>query len=1288
MEVSALIGPRGEHRSGNDAWGPGQDPRRATAVDWLVPTRAGATRAGSTTSLGRGCTPFRTRWCAICTTLVLFLATLATCGSSSDRPSAPASEAARVGPVYGLWFRRDASSNWQRAASPDSARMVGGGLAAADYDGDGDIDFYVVGGGLDPNHLYENQNGTFVERAEAVGLALTEWGSGPVFGDIDADGDLDLFIGGMNNTKPRVLENRLTEPEGRFVDVTAASGIRFTARNTVSATLFDYDGDGWLDLATTHWANPIPGNDPQTLWRNNGDGTFSSATVPTGIAATLFEDGSDYTFTANFTDIDDDGDGDLLMSADYGESQVFRNNGDGTFANITDNDVIVDQFGMGGAVGDFDNDGDMDWFVTSIYNLDEGGRFFGNRMYRNDGSGVFSDATRGVADGGWAWGACAADFDNDGALDIAQVNGWTTEAQWDFSRDNVRLFHNVDPAKLAFVERASEAGISNLSQGRGIACFDMNRDGLLDIVISNNAEDNVVVYRNETRNANNYLSVRLDGQPPNHFGIGARITVTTANASQIRQLGGTSNFASHDPLEAHFGLGYATRAHVHVLWPDGTATSTRDVQANQQITLAQRAALRLVVRQGAGTGIYEAGDEIAVSAAPPASGYHFSHWTSVGGGILADPRAADTTFVMPDGPATVTAHYLPGVSPSTDVSAARRWSEVLLQAIRNDYARPTVHARNLFHLSAAMYDAWAAYDPTDQPASPWLLGRGRADSHCSAEGVSAPDDVEEARRAALSYAAYRLIRHRFHASPGSGQIRLDADALMGHFGYDVEVDDTDLELGPAALGNHIGRCYVDFGLVDGANEANDYANIAYEPVNEALEPAKPGNPGIKDLNRWQPLALAEFIDQAGNPSDSEPEFLGPEWGSVVPFALAEEDLTVHERDGYEYWVYHDPGEPPKIGGDDAGQYKWSHARVAEWSSHLDPTDGVTWDISPASLGNNASYPGSFADHAGFFPIDGGDQSRGHETNPATGAPYEPQVVPRGDYTRVLAEFWADGPDSETPPGHWFVILNEVNDHAMLRRRFQGEGPELGLLEWDVKAYFALGGAMHDAAIAAWGIKGWYDYIRPISSLRAMADRGQGSDAEGASYHVDGIVLRTGYIEVIETGDELAGTDDEHVGKIKLFAWRGPDAIDNPDTDVAGVGWILAENWWPYQRPSFVTPPFAGYVSGHSTYSRAAAEVLTALTGDAYFPGGMSDFEIRANEFLVFENGPSVDMTLQWATYRDASDQCSLSRIWGGIHPPADDIPGRLIGIEVGNDAFALAVAYYEGTDGQNDSSSP
>jgi hypothetical protein len=230
----------------------------------------------------------------------------------------------------------------------------------------------------------------------------------------------------------------------------------------------------------------------------------------------------------------------------------------------------------------------------------------------------------------------------------------------------------------------------------------------------------------------------------------------------------------------------------------------------------------------------------------------------------------------------------------------------------------------------------------------------------------------------------------------------------------------------------------------------------------------------------------------------------------------------------------------------------------------------------------------------------------------------------------------------------------------------------------VKAYFALGGALHDVAITAWGIKGWYDYIRPLSAIRFMADQGQRTDPTLPRYAPNGLPLIPGFIEIVQEGDTLAGNGGQHVGKLKLYAWRGPDTIANPDTDTAGAGWMLAENWWPYQRPTFVTPPFAGYISGHSTFSRAAAEILTLLTGDAYFPGGLGEFHAPKNEFLVFEEGPSVDITLQWATYRDASDQTSLSRIWGGIHPPADDIPGRLIGEKIGVEAFRHAEYYFLG----------
>ena len=182
-----------------------------------------------------------------------------------------------------------------------------------------------------------------------------------------------------------------------------------------------------------------------------------------------------------------------------------------------------------------------------------------------------------------------------------------------------------------------------------------------------------------------------------------------------------------------------------------------------------------------------------------------------------------------------------------------------------------------------------------------------------------------------------------------------------------------------------------------------------------------------------------------------------------------------------------------------------------------------------------------------------------------------------------------------------------------------------------------------------------------------------------NYDPHGLPLIPGLIELVQSGEELAGGSDENVGKVKIYAWKGPDFINDPETDIAGVDWILGERWWPYQRATFVTPPFAGYLSGHSTFSRAAAEVLTRLTGDRYFPGGMGTFDFAQNDYLFFEVGPSESMTLQWATYQDASDQTSLSRIWGGIHPPIDDIKGRIIGHKIGNEAFDMALDYFEGT---------
>ena len=623
-----------------------------------------------------------------------------------------------------------------------------------------------------------------------------------------------------------------------------------------------------------------------------------------------------------------------------------------------------------------------------------------------------------------------------------------------------------------------------------------------------------------------------------------------------------------------------------------------------------------------------------------------------------------------------------GTVNSQEVSIAREWNEALLEGIRNDFARPTVHARNLFHSSILMYDAWAVLDET---ATTVFLGKNFGGFNVPFTGIQTPSNIDQARHEMLSFALYRLLTHRFSNSPNGAITLQELEDLFTSFSYDPNFDSTDYSDGSyAALGNYMAAQMISFGFQDNANEQNDYENEFYQPSNEPLILELYEDNGSIDPNRWQPLAFEVFIDQSGNtiPGDV-PDFLSPEWGQVTNFALDSDQLQIVNIGGFDYYIYNDPGPPSYITNSDnplEDPYKWGFSLVTSWSKHLDPNDGVFIDISPASIGNIQNYPTNFSEYQQFYNFEeGGDSGEGHDLNPATGLPYQPQMVLRGDYARVLAEFWADGPNSETPPGHWFSILNYINDHPELVKKLQGIGPVLNDLEWDVKLYLLLGGAMHDSAVNTWGLKGYYDYIRPISAIRFMASKGQSTDNTLSSYDPEGLPLIADLIEIIEVGDPLAGDNDENVGKCKIQAWKGPDYIDNPDVDIAGVDWILAERWWPYQRPTFVTPPFAGYISGHSTFSSAAAKILEVATGDPFFPGGMGTFEVVQNEFLVFEEGPSMNMTLQWATYKDASDQTSLSRIWGGIHPPIDDIPGRFLGEDIGSNVFVKAVSYFDGT---------
>ena len=647
----------------------------------------------------------------------------------------------------------------------------------------------------------------------------------------------------------------------------------------------------------------------------------------------------------------------------------------------------------------------------------------------------------------------------------------------------------------------------------------------------------------------------------------------------------------------------------------------------------------------------------------------------------------------------VTAQAQPPFQILPDKSVARNWSEALIFALRRDTGQVAYNARNVFQFSVAVYDAFAAYDDDSKP---YLLGQTVNGFSCPFEDSRRLEFSPAAQRTAISYAAYRYFRHRFRDSTNGIAMLNVFNELMAHYALDPDYTSTDYrqDNSGASLGNYVADCVIRFGLGDGANELGGYATRFYSPVNPPLDPTDPTSiDNLVDPDRWQKLEIASFLSKTGQ-TIAAPDFETPEWGFTFPFAMTADDRTVYQRDGADYWVYRDPGKPSLISATDPDalpeEYIWGHSLVAVWSGQLDPTKGrgtELIDISPASIGNNEVLPESIVELRDFYDfLGGGELSPGHPMNPRTGQPYDPELVPLGDYARVLASFWADGPfTAETPAGFLMLILNEqVSDAPGFQKRFGGVGPVLDDLEWDVKAYLTLSGAVHDAGVTTWSIKGWYDSARPITAIRYMGTVGQSSDPADphCPYHPQGIKYVDDptdpagdgsgrVIDCVRPGDPLAA-GGANVGKIKLFAWRAHDFISNPNFDTAGVGWILAENWWPLQRLDFVTPPFAGFVSGHATLMTAGAQALTLLTGSEYFPSGLFTFHAPANAFIDYEDGPSVDVELQWATYFDLADSAGISRLWAGVHPPVDDIPGRHLGREIGATAFEKSRTYFTG----------
>jgi hypothetical protein len=482
----------------------------------------------------------------------------------------------------------------------DERRAVGGGVAAGDYDRDGWVDLFVVHGDVGPDLLFRNRgDGTFEEVGGAAGVgSVGRFGAGPVFADVDGDGWLDLFVGGVKETPLRFFRNR---GDGTFEDRTAEMGLD-VVRETQSAAFGDYDGDGDLDLALAHWAQELlPGESTQTLWRNEGAAGFADVSEASGIAPALRplffrfspDFGVDFTFTPNFADLDDDGFPELLIASDFGTSRVFHNDGDGTFTDVTDPAVITDENGMGAAVGDVDGDGRLDWFVSSIWDPDgipEGNwGVTGNRLYRGLGGSAFEDVTdaAGVREGYWGWGATLGDLDDDGDLDLFHVNGWASSGDGDtgaFFMDASRLF--VASAPGVFVERSAELGIADDGQGRGVVSVDYDRDGDLDLFVANNVGP-LRLFRNDGGNAGGFLEITLAGRPPNTDAIGAHVWVTTEAGRQLRIVRAGSNFVSQDPAVVHVGLGASATADVEVRWPSGERLVVLDVPARTALRVLE-----------------------------------------------------------------------------------------------------------------------------------------------------------------------------------------------------------------------------------------------------------------------------------------------------------------------------------------------------------------------------------------------------------------------------------------------------------------------------------------------------------------------------------------------------------------------------------------------------------------------------------------------------------------------------------------------------------------------------